>query len=220
MKAKHAVIAAAVVAAWSGAPVFGQTAASNAARAPVAVDARANDTPEDRASAVIRIIDAPANPTQAAPITTAELVRSRAAGEMLAPERSQPIQVERIQIEDATRSAARSPAGVVIKGGSDGRPQIVRAAPDAKDRSKPQAVVRLDDAARYRETTKYEAEKKRRETARAAAPVETAQPRATESPVTVMGSAQGRAEIAWSPPARQAPPAVVVVSPDAVGESG
>jgi hypothetical protein len=214
MKAKHAVIAAAVVASWSAAPVFGQTAASNAARAPVAVDARANDTPEERASAVIRVIDAPTTSTQAAPVTTAELVRSRAAGEMLAPEPSQPIQVERIHIDDPARSAARSPAGVVIQRGGDGRPQIVRAAPDAKDRSKPQAVVRLDDAARYRETARYETEKKRRESARAAAPVETAQPRTTESPVTVMGSARGRAEIAWSPPERLAPPAVVVESPE------
>ena len=219
MKAKHAVIAAAVVAAWSGAPVFGQTVASNAARAPVAVDARATDTSEERASAVIRIIDAPTNPTQATPINTAELVRSRAAGEMLAPERSQPIQVERIQIEDAPRSAARSPAGVVIQGRGDGQPQIVRAVPDSKVRSKPQAVVRLDDAARYRETAKYESEKKRRESAKAVAPIETAQAKTTESPVTVMGSAQGRAEIAWSPRERQAPPAVVVESPT-VGEPG
>ena len=218
MKAKHAVIAAAVVAAWSGAPVFGQTVASNA-RAPVAVDVKATDTPEERASAVIRIIDAPTNPNQATPINTAELVRARAAGEMVAPERSQPIQVERIQIEDATRSAARSPAGVVVQGRGAVQPQIVRAAPDSKVRSKPQAVVRLDDAARYRETAKYESEKKRRESAKAVAPVETAQAKTTESPVTVMGSAQGRAEIAWSPPERQAPPAVVVESPT-VGEPG
>jgi hypothetical protein len=131
---------------------------------------------------------------------------------MAAPERSDPIQVERIHIDDPAGPARRTSANTVIESTADGRLQIVRVGEEAAERSRPQPVLRLDDAARYRETARYERDKKRRESARAAAPVETAQPTTAGSPVTVMGSARGRAEIAWSAPERLAPPALVIES--------
>jgi hypothetical protein len=219
MKVQHAVIAAAVVAAWSVTPAFGQTAAGDGARPVATIDPPASHTADERASAVIRIIDAPAPPAQALPVTTAELVQARAAGEMAAPERSDPIQVERIHIDDPAGAARPGPANTVIQSTADGRLQIVRAGEVASERPRPQTVLRLDDAARYRETARYEAERKRRVSAQATAS-EPARPRTAETPVTVMGSAQGRAEISWSAPEPTPPPAVVVIEPEPVGNSG
>jgi hypothetical protein len=223
LRTKHAVLAAAVIAAWSAASVSAQTTATGGVSGPVAIQGGANDNPEERASAVIRIIDAPGPSTQAVPVNTVELVRARAAGDMEAGERGEPIQIERIRIDDPVKSSAKPGAPAAarrseaqVQARSDVQPQIVRAEGEPKGRTETRAIVRLDDAARYRETAKYEADRKRRDSESAAAASQPAGPRTTEPKVTVMGTAQGRAEISWSAPEPEAPPVVVVESPQEI----
>jgi len=208
LKSKHTIIASAVVLACGAGPVFGQYVAPGSTSVPSQLDVKARDNPDERASAVIRLIDGDNPSSSATPVNMTELARARAAGEMQAAERGEPIQIERIRIEEPVRSgssapAARGAAGArVPSANTNGRPQIVYADRASGDPVNARGVVRLDDAARYRETARYEADRKRRESAKAVAASEQGRARAAEPAVTVMGTAQGRAEIAWSAPER------------------
>lgn len=208
-KAKYATGASAIVLVCAGSPVFGQYVAPANTSAAAQIDIKARDNPDERPSAVIRIIDGDNPAAPAAPVSMAELARARAAGDMQAPERGEPIQVERIQLDDRVRSGndagAHAATGVSAvaesRGTANGRPQIVYADKESADRAKTRPVVRLDDAARYRETVKYEADRKRRESEKVAAAREQARRQASE-PVAVVGNMGGRADISWSAPER------------------
>jgi hypothetical protein len=137
-KLKQAAMAAAAVAALAAAPTYGQTGTTNVWSGSIPPAAARAD---ERASAVIRIIDADARTGAPVAIDTAELARGRAAGEIQATEGTAAYVLERI------RPRA-------------GQAAIVDAASDA--RANAQATARFDDVARSREHAKYEADKKRR----------------------------------------------------------
>jgi len=180
--AKPAAIAAVVIAMWSAGPVLAQSAATSDMSGPVQSEAR----PGERASAVIRAIeseDANALTGSGVPVAVTELARARAAGEMQTTERGEPIQIERIQIDEPNRSATRPSTGATTRSAASGRvsmrsadrPQIVRVDGGSTSRTKAPAVGRLDDTQRYREQARYDGEKKQ----------------------------QRKVEITWSAPERQ-----------------
>jgi hypothetical protein len=87
------------------------------------------------------------------------------------------------------------------QGKGDARPAIVQIDGEAKDGARTQGVVRLDDAARYREQAKYEADKKRRESATGAAASAQGKPGTSESTAAArVKTGEGKAEISWSTP--------------------
>ena len=144
--AKHAVIAAALVTGWSAGPLMGQTT---------------NGIAGERAAAVIRSIENESVPPRGIAVDPTELAHARSAGEMQVAERGEPMQVERIQIDEPvrTRPGVSAPRG--SRGASDkraaARPQVVRVEGGASERVKTAATARLDDADRYREQARYDA---------------------------------------------------------------
>lgn len=193
---KQAALAVALTAAFA-APAYAQTANIWSGSIP-APSARS----DERASAVIRVIDADKRGGSAQAIDTAELARARASGEIPAAEGTSAYVLERLR--------ARA-----------GQPAIVDARDDTRTAANPtraemQATAKFDDVARSREHARYEAEKRRRDTEQTRE-ARDMQARAVEIQRS-RASGESRAEIAWSAPERVARPAdqpIVRVNPPA-----
>jgi len=201
LKSKRLAIAAAVAVACAAVPVFGQSFATRGAGTPGPVDARMSDTPGDRAAAVIRSIERENPEALAVELNVADLATMRGASEAQLRERSAPVVVERLLIDDARRPGDTASTAAFMRNSTSAKrqdkPQVVHIEGQAKDRTKTQAVTRLDDRARYREQARYDADRKRETVS---ANEQTGTPDAAAPRVNI---AQGRAEIRWSEPEEQ-----------------
>jgi len=192
----QAVLAGAVAAVFMAPPAHGQTVTTNTGVWSGSIPAPTARS-DERASAVIRVIDADVRGAGSVAIDTAELARARASGEIQASEGTSAYVLERI------RPRAGQPAVV------DARDDVAK-----PTRAELQATARYDDVARSREHARYEIDRKRRE-AEQVGQAREMQARAVEIQRS-RASGERRAEISWSPPERQvarAPEPIVRVNP-------
>ncbi|HKA44979.1 MAG TPA: hypothetical protein VKF40_23555 [Burkholderiales bacterium] len=160
---KYAVLALAVIfAAGGAAAAYSQSTSGDERNGVRFVEVPLTVNRDEQAAAVIRSIDSEKRVIESSPISSAELARGRAAGEIQATERSD----TRILPEGSGNARAAVGAGgqpdARTRAGTQPDLEIVRAGGEDRDRAKPQAVIRIDDVARSREHARYEAEKKRR----------------------------------------------------------
>jgi hypothetical protein len=185
---KQAIAVAALTAAFA-APSYGQTGIGNVWSGSIPAPTARSD---ERASAVIRVIDGDPRGGSAVAVDSAELARARASGEIQATEGTSAHVIERIRprAEQAAITDAREDARTAT----------------APTRAELQATARFDDVARSREHARYEADKRKRDTAQA----REMQARAVEIQRS-RASGEQRAQISWSaaeqPIVRVNPPA-------------
>jgi len=194
---KQAALAAAISAAFAAAPSYGQSNVNWSGSMSGSIPP-ASARSDERASAVIRVIDADTRGSGAVAIDTAELARARASGEIQATEGTSAYVLERIR--------PRAAQAAIVDARETGA---------TPTRSEMQATAKFDDVARSREHARYEAEKRKRDTEQA----REMQARAMEIQRS-RASGESRADIAWSAPqrpiARSAEAPIVRVNPPAV----